>query len=214
MSRRRLVICGRSGASLTKAWLLLWLVAGLAPPLSAADARRLETSLYVRQLSTPFDTARRTKWLRRSLVRHGAYRTSPRLIRQHQLTRTGSDVVSPRLGRGPRLRRYGYPAVYPRQVFAPRRRLALAPALDIGGRGPRRPGRSEARLIRQPRVSPEVVVDQLLITPRADGGGDDRLDEVRALGIPVFRDVPPIVTIDPERAKRAPFKVFDPRRTP
>jgi hypothetical protein len=214
MSDRRHDSRGRGSGSLAKAWLLLWLVAGFAPPLSAADGSRPETSLQVRQLSKPFDTARRAKWLRRPLARHAAYRPSPQLIRQHQLARPGSDLVSPRLWRGPRSRWYGYLAVYPRQVFPSRRRLALGPALDIAGRGLRRPGRSEIRLMRQPPARPEVVVDQLLITPRADGYGDDRLDGVRALGIPVLRDVPPIVVIDDERAKHVPSKVFDPRRKP
>ena len=66
--------------------------------------------------------------------------------------------------------------------------------------------------MRQPPVSPAITVDQLLISPHADGYGDDRLDLVRALGIPVFRDVPPIVIISPSQAKHAPEDIFDPRR--
>lgn len=87
-------------------------------------------------------------------------------------------------------------------------RRATLPRHDLS-----RYGSAVGHLRRQPARSREISADQLLIAPRADGDRDDRLGTLNALGIPVFRGVPPIMIVNPPRAERNPWEAPGRRRT-
>jgi hypothetical protein len=193
MPMRRDTARGRARASLAGGWLLLSLTAALfALPASGAERTRPIASPQIRQLSTPFEVRGRGRIPHGVLTRRAAGRAA---------SRSGS-------GRAPWRR---HSPLQMRQLSQPRETVVDGRRAALPRRDLRRYSYNEARFERQPIPSREIVVDQLLITPRADD--DDRLGPLTALGIPVLRGVPPVVIVNPPRAGRDPWDPFARRRT-
>jgi hypothetical protein len=172
---------GRRGGALLLAggWMAFCLTALLALPLSGAERQRSATSLHVRQLSTPFPVVERPRWRRGASARY-------RIAAKRRYGRRSPPAVARRV-RGP----------------------SPLHAQQLRARGPiRGAGNAERALLRyrpaktylmRRHLGGQIDVDQLLTVPRADGYDDGRLDELMALGIPVIRDVPPVVIVNPQR---------------
>ena len=73
-------------------------------------------------------------------------------------------------------------------------------------------GHSSLRAHRRPAFGHVIDVDQLLKAPRPDSYGENDLAAIRALGIPVIPDVPPIVIITPARREKHPLDATSHRR--
>ena len=83
---------------------------------------------------------------------------------------------------------------------------------QLAGAGWREPGRqSSLRADRRPPFSYAIDVDQLLRAPRVGDHGKYDRSTMRALGIPVIADVPPIVIITPAPREKHPIDA-PPRR--
>jgi hypothetical protein len=172
---------GRHGGALLLAggWLAFCLTALLALPLSGAERPRSATSLHVRQLSTPFAVVERPRWRRGASARY-------ELAAKRRYRRLGSPAA-PRRARGP-------------SPFHAQQLRARRPIRGAGNaeRALLRYRPAKSYLMRR-HLGGQIDVDQLLTVPRADGYDGGRLDELMALGIPVIRDVPPVVIINPQR---------------
>jgi hypothetical protein len=206
---RRQARQGMSGASLALGSLFC-LAAALVPPVSAADSGNPRAITDVRQLTRPYVVEDRARAIRQPWTRHARRADRRRLAR---------------LRRSPRSAAYGYPLGRGARPSWPGRSLVTAPQLRHGSRardgrsmaydgpGPRRSRLAKHPLMRTPPLRAEIRVEQLLIVPRADGHGDHRLGGIRELGIPVIRDVPPIVIVNPPRTDRMPLEALIRRRT-
>ena len=147
----------------------------LPSPLLAAERPHSGPAPHLRQLSAPFSAAPGSARLYRLRSPHG-HAAAPQLARR---SRTGKRYLPLRTRQVPaaaRLTRERWPH-------------HLRPLL-------------RSALKRRPPVSAEIRADQLLIVPRADGYGDERLHELMAAGIPVIKDVPAIVIVNPPRPER------------
>jgi hypothetical protein len=182
------------------ACLLLSLAAGLALP-AGANSSRHNASPDVRQLAIPFHTP-----ARRGLMRSSAARRAQPAFTPRHAPIAARFIVSSQLTHSGHGRWRGYRPLSTRQLRAGAssagfdERRPGDTGREASRRGPRRPS-----LKRMPPLSREIVVDQLLVVPRADGYGDDRLPSLATAGIPVFRDVPAIVIINPQRPARDRF---------
>lgn len=171
--------------------LCLGLGGGLGLPALASKNTRAASALHMRQLSKPFSVPPRLAW------RHGL-----------RPARSRGAAARPFRYRG-HARRTTLPAI---AQLSPALRSARERWPDAEGRTARSRAFPRSRLMRRPAVSADIRAEQLLIFPRADGYGDDRLDGVARLGIPVIRDVPPIIVLNPPRPERIPFEGLVRRR--
>jgi hypothetical protein len=76
----------------------------------------------------------------------------------------------------------------------------------------KRSGHSSLRAHRRPAFGYVIDVDQLLKAPRSDSYGENDLAAIRAFGIPVIADVPPIVIITPAQREKHPLDAASRRR--
>ncbi len=189
----------REGGVARLAWLLLALAGGFALP-AVSESRRPASSTDMRQLTSPYKVPLGSSRLMRGLrARHGRPMTSPR-----RASSAARSILSSQLTGSGHGRWRGYRPLATRQVLsgAP---AGLRERWTDAGRDFHAPGLRKTSLMRRPPISRDILVDQLLIIPREDGYGDDRLQSLARLGIPVFRDVPAIVIINPQAPERDRF---------